>query len=102
MRGRDGGQKKHLVPSLCLIVLFLGFIVLYYGSFFGPRGQHANSALEYGSRISRSIGWSNGDNGEVGKSEESIFGQEDGEDGLIPKSFPVSAFRITISLPAYQ
>lgn len=99
MRGRDGGQKKHLVPSLCLIVLFLGFIVLYYGSFFGPRGQHANSALEYGSRISRSIGWSNSDNGEVGKSEESIFGQEDGEDGLIPKSFPVCDDRHSELIP---
>ncbi|KAJ8498656.1 hypothetical protein OPV22_009208 [Ensete ventricosum] len=75
------------------------FLVLYYGPFFGPRGQHANSALEYGSRISRSIGWSNGDNGEVGKSEESIFGQEDGEDGLIPKSFPVCDDRHSELIP---
>lgn len=92
MRGRDGGQKKHLVPSLCVVVLFIGFLVLYYGSFFGPRGQHANTALEYGSRISRSFGWSSIDNREVGESKESILGQEGGEDGLIPKSFPVSEF----------
>ena len=94
MRGRaDGGQKKHLVPPWCLMALILGFLFLYYGSFFGSRGQHTSSALEYGSRFSRSIGWSNDDSGEVGKSDESIIELDDGDGSLVPKSFPVSVCR---------
>lgn len=91
MRGRDGSQKKHLIPSLCLALLFFVFLVLYYGSYLSNRGRHANSALEYGSKISRSIGWISEDNAELGKSEDQIFTQNDGEEIVIPKSFPVSA-----------
>ncbi|CAL9097602.1 unnamed protein product [Musa acuminata var. zebrina] len=61
--------------------------------------KHANTALEYGSRISRSFGWSSVDNGEVGESKESILGQEGGEDGLVPKSFPVCDDRHSELIP---
>ncbi|KAJ8504907.1 hypothetical protein OPV22_005793 [Ensete ventricosum] len=98
-RGRDGGEKKHLVPSLCLAVLVLVFLVLYYGSFFGPQGQHVNSALEYGGKIKRSIGWSNDGNEEVGKSEEPIISQEDVDYNLAPKSFPVCDDRHSELIP---
>jgi len=89
MRGRaDGGERKNLVPWICAGVLFIVFLFLYYGSFFDPRGEHANSALEYGSRFSRSLGFSSEDDGEVSQSNESIFAEE-GDDTVL-KSIPVS------------
>lgn len=90
MRGRDGSQKKHLLPSLCVAFLFFVFLFLYYGSYLSNRGHHANNALEYGSKISRSIGWISENNAELGKSEDQIFAQNDEEEISIPKSFPVS------------
>lgn len=70
--------------------LVLGFLFLYYSSFFGPPGQH--TSLEYDSRFSRSISWSSDDSGEAGRSDESIFELEDIVDSLVPKSFHVSFF----------
>ncbi|KAJ6821414.1 putative methyltransferase PMT3 [Iris pallida] len=98
-RGRaDGGQKNHLVTTLCVMVVCLGLLFLYYGSFFGPRTQAANSALEYGSKFSRSLVWGSEDNGESGKAEESVLGEE-GDDNIIAKSFPVCDDRHSELIP---
>lgn len=92
MRGRaDGGQKKHLVPSICVILLVSGILFFYYG---GHQGHHASVALDYGTKFSRSLGWGSNDDGDVAKTDESAFGQEDGDENIIPKSFPVSDFLI--------
>ncbi|XP_039116784.1 probable methyltransferase PMT3 [Dioscorea cayenensis subsp. rotundata] len=100
MRGRgDGGQKRHLVPLICGGAVVLVFLFLYCGSFFGSGGQHANTALEYGSRFSKSLGWSSDENAEDGKSDESIFGSEGGADSALPKSFPVCDDRHSELIP---
>ena len=92
MRGRsDVGQKKRLITSVCVVALFLIFLYVYFGS-----QSHGESALEYGSQSLRKLGSSQlGGDDEAdlgGKQDESStkFGLEDGEDGIIPKSFPVS------------
>ncbi|XP_042387885.1 probable methyltransferase PMT3 isoform X1 [Zingiber officinale] len=99
MRGRDGSQKKHLLPSLCVAFLFFVFLFLYYGSYLSNRGHHANNALEYGSKISRSIGWISENNAELGKSEDQVFTQNDEEEISIPKSFPVCDDRHSELIP---
>ncbi|XP_072971077.1 probable methyltransferase PMT3 isoform X1 [Typha angustifolia] len=100
MRGRgDGGSKKHLIPTLCLMVLFVGVLVLFYGSLFGSRGQQGSAALEYGSRFSKSFGWGADENGEVGRSDESVFSQEAGGDNVIVKGFPVCDDRHSELIP---
>ncbi|KAM0941881.1 putative S-adenosyl-L-methionine-dependent methyltransferase [Dioscorea sansibarensis] len=100
MRGRgDGGQKRHLVPLVCGGAVVLVFLFLYCGSFFGSGGRHANTALEYGSRFSKSLGWSSDENADDGKSDESIFGLEDGADSAVPKSFPVCDDRHSELIP---
>ncbi|KAL0918434.1 hypothetical protein M5K25_010443 [Dendrobium thyrsiflorum] len=87
MRGRvDGGQKKHLVPSICVILLILGFLFIYFG---GHRGHHTSTALDYGTKFSRSLGWGSNDGGDATKTDESASGQEDGDEHITPKSFPV-------------
>ena len=93
MRGRsDGGQKKRLIASVCVVAIFLGFLYVYYGSIFGSTSRGA-AALEYGSRSLRKLGSSylGGDDDADGKQYESStkFGQEERED-VVPKSFPVS------------
>lgn len=96
MRGRgDGGQRRSLVPWICAAALFIVFLFLYYSSFFDPHGQHASSALEYGSRFSRSLGFGNDDEGEVAQSNEFIFGEE-GDDTIL-KSIPVSITLVSTS-----
>ncbi|KAJ0966499.1 hypothetical protein J5N97_023416 [Dioscorea zingiberensis] len=100
MRGRgDGGQKKHLVPIVCGGAVILVLLFLYCGSLFGSGGQHASTALEYGSRFSKTLGWSNDDSAEDGKSEESIFGVDDGADSVLLKSFPVCDDRHSELIP---
>lgn len=92
MRGRsDGTQKKRLITSLCVVAIFLGFLYAYYGSIFGSQ-SHGASAIEYGSRSLRKLGYLGGDDDTGGKQESStkLFGQEDGVDEITPKSFPVS------------
>lgn len=87
MRGRaEVGQKKHLVPSICVILLILGFLFIYFG---GHRGQHASVALDYGTKFSRSLGWGSNDDGDATKTDDSAFGQEDRDENVTPKSFPV-------------
>ncbi|ONK79604.1 uncharacterized protein A4U43_C01F8060 [Asparagus officinalis] len=98
MRGRaDGGQKKNLVPWICAAVLFIVFLFVYYGSFFDPQGQHASTALEYGSRFSRSLGFNIDDDGEVAQTNESIFGEEG--DSVALKSIPVCDDRHSELIP---
>ena len=94
MRGRsDGGQKKRLITSLCVVAIFLGFLYVYYGSIFGSSSRGA-AALEYGSRSLRKLGSSylGGDDDAEGKRYDSStkFGQEEGEEDVVPKTFPVS------------
>lgn len=98
MRGRsDGGQIKHLVSSLCVVVVFLGLLFLCFGSFFGPRKQHTGTALESVSKL-RS-GWGSDDDGGNSRSDESIFGQEGGDNSFMLKSFPVCDDRHSELIP---
>lgn len=94
MRGRsDGGQKKRLITSVCVVAVFLGFVYFYYGSIFGSQGRGA-SALEYGKSL-RKLGSSylGGDDEADAKQDDSTkFVQEDGGDDVVPKSFPVRLF----------
>ncbi|KAL6974932.1 hypothetical protein U1Q18_043418 [Sarracenia purpurea var. burkii] len=92
MRGRsDGGQKRRLITTVGVIAIFFVFLYVYFGSH-----SHGESALEYGSRSLRKIGSSylggDEDADRGSKQDESLtkFGLEDGEDSIIPKSFPVS------------
>lgn len=92
MRGRsDGSQKKRLITALCVIAVFLGFLYTYYGSIFGSQ-SHGTSALEYGSRSLRRLGYLGGDEDTEGKQESFAkqLDQEDVPDDITPKSFPVS------------
>ncbi|KAF3456770.1 hypothetical protein FNV43_RR01424 [Rhamnella rubrinervis] len=92
MRGRsDGVQKKRVITSLCIVAIFLGFLYVYYGSIFGSQNRGA-SALEYGSRSLRKLGYLGGDEDTDGK-------QEDGDDDIIPKSFPVCDDRHSELIP---
>lgn len=98
-RGRpDGAQKKKLLTSVCVVALFLVFLYVYYGS-----KNSGESALEYGSRSLRKLGSSylggDEDSDLGGKQDETStkFGLDDSEDGIIPKSFPVSVYT-TLSL----
>lgn len=94
MRGRsDGSQKKHLLTSVGLVIVFLVFLYVYFGS--QSRGE---SALEYGSRSLRKLGSSylGGDeDADLSKSDESKFTLDDVEDGITPKNFPVSSLLIS-------
>ncbi|XP_039136162.1 probable methyltransferase PMT3 [Dioscorea cayenensis subsp. rotundata] len=100
MRGRgDGGQKKHLLPLLCIGALVLVFLFMYYGSFFDSQELSTNTALEHGSKLSKSLSWSSDESGEDGKLEEFIFGQEHRDDNVIPKSYPVCDDRHSELIP---
>ncbi|XP_034685470.1 probable methyltransferase PMT3 [Vitis riparia] len=98
MRGRaDGSQRRRLLPSLCVVAIFLVFLYVYHGSIFGSQ-----KALEYGSRSLRKLGLTGDDDADLGsKLDESSskFGQEDGEDDVIPKSFPVCDDRHSELIP---
>ena len=89
MRGRaDGSQRKRLITSVCVVAIFLVFLYVYHGSIFGSQ-----KAFEYGSKSLRKLGLTGDEDSDVGsKLDESSskFGQEDGEDDVVPKSFPVS------------
>jgi len=90
MRGRsDGGQKKRLITTVCVVAIFLGFLYAYHGSIFGS----SNHAIEYGKSL-RKLGSSylGGDEDTEGNQDESShFGYSEGEDDVVPKSFPVSS-----------
>ncbi|XP_062109338.1 probable methyltransferase PMT3 [Humulus lupulus] len=98
MRGRsDGTQKKRLIISLCVVAIFLCFLYAYYGSIFGSQ-SHGASAIEYGSRSLRKLGYLGGDDSSDDKQESSakVF---DGDDGITPKSYPVCDGRHSELIP---
>lgn len=102
-RGRsDLSQKKRIITSLCVLGIFLGFLYVYHGSIFGSQ-SHGASALEYGSRSWRKLGSSylGGDEDNDSKQDESStkYGQEDGEEDVIMKSFPVCDDRHSELIP---
>ncbi|OAY65291.1 putative methyltransferase PMT8 [Ananas comosus] len=100
MRGRaDAAQSKKLVTSLCIVIVFVGLLFLYNGSFFGSKGQPASGAFEYRNKISRSLGWGSDDDGEVGKIDESIFAHEGGDNNVRLKNFPVCDDRHSELIP---
>lgn len=88
MRGRTDGSKKRLLTTFFFVAVFLLFLYLYFGS-----QSQGESALEYGSRSLRKLGSSylGGDEeSDLGiKQDDFKFGLDD-EDGIVPKSFPVS------------
>ncbi|KAL8104896.1 putative methyltransferase PMT8 [Apium graveolens] len=100
MRGRsDGSQKKRVLVSLGLVAIILLFVYLYFGS-----RSDGESALEYGSRSLKKFGSSylGGDEDTDGnKQDESSFklGLDDGEAGIVPKSFPVCDDRHSELIP---
>lgn len=101
-RRTDPAQKKRIITILCVLALFLVFLYAYYGSIFGSQSRGA-SALEYGSRSLRKLGSSylDGDEDNDGKLDESStkYGQEDGEDDVTVKSFPVCDDRHSELIP---
>ncbi|WOH12710.1 hypothetical protein DCAR_0832218 [Daucus carota subsp. sativus] len=101
MRGRsDGSQKKRLLTSLGVVAIILLCMYLYFGS-----RSDGESALEYGSRSLKKFGSSylGGDEDtDLGNKldESSIkLGLDDGEDGVVPKSFPVCDDRHSELIP---
>ncbi|KAL0392710.1 UNVERIFIED_CONTAM: putative methyltransferase PMT3 [Sesamum radiatum] len=99
-RGRsDGAQKKRLLTSVGILAVFLVFLYFYFGS-----KNPGESALEYGSRSLRKLGSSylGGDeDSDLGKQDESSakLSLDEGEDGIIPKSFPVCDDRHSELIP---
>lgn len=90
MRGRsDGLQKKRLITSVCVVVIFLVFLYAYYESLFSSQGHRA---LEYGGKSLRRLGSSylGGDDDSDGKHDNSSSKFGNDEDDVTPKSFPVS------------
>lgn len=85
-RGRsDGTQKKRLIATICVVAIFLGFLYAYYGSIFGNQDRGA-FALQHGSKSLSHYLMGNEDSEESTTSTE----QDDAEDGVVPKSYPVS------------
>lgn len=83
-RGRsDGTQKKRLIATIFVVAIFLGFLYAYYGSIFGNQ----DSALQHGSKSLSHYLMGNEDSDESSTTTE----QEDTEDDVIPKSYPVSS-----------
>lgn len=91
MRGRpDAAQKKRLVASLCVLVVVLCFLFVYYGSFFGF-GQGTTS-MEYGKawkKLGSSYLGGDDDSDFSGRQDDSVFKLDDGDDVTRPKSYPV-------------
>ncbi|KAH0861887.1 hypothetical protein HID58_079098 [Brassica napus] len=93
MRGRsDGGQKKRLIASICVVALFLCFLYMYYDS-----SSQGASALEYG-RSLRKLGSSylGGDDDDT-KQDGSVSNEEDSL--VVAKSFPVCDDRHSEIIP---
>lgn len=99
-RGRsDGSQKKRLVASVGAVALFLGFLYVFQGSIFGSQSS-GSSTVEYGKSLKRlGASYLGADDDADNKQEESTsLVQEDVEDDVKPKSFPV---RFCASLKFY-
>lgn len=93
MRGRsDGSQKKPWLTAVFVLGVLFVFLYVYFGS-----QSSGESALEYGSRSLRKLGSSylggdeDTDLGNKQDESSTIFRLDDGEDGISPKSFPVSS-----------
>lgn len=87
MRGRsDGLQKKHLITSVCIVMIFLVFLYAYYAY--------------CGSKSLRKLGSSylGGDDDDDVKQDESFSKWVDDEDDMTLKSFPVSCLLLKNSL----
>ena len=108
-------QRKRALTPLLVSVLFVGFLFVYYGSFFRPRLQRASGGYENGisdaetERYSRKLGSNGGEDDEDQNKGFSVLSDEDLKDGnaedetrlvnedffageisdAIPKSFPV-------------
>lgn len=81
-RGRaDGSQKKRLVASVLVLTIICGCVYLY-------SRKSGSSPLEYGSKSLRKFGSYLGSDEDTDESSSKL--DEDGEDGIIVKSFPVS------------
>ncbi|KAL3341021.1 hypothetical protein AABB24_025537 [Solanum stoloniferum] len=98
MRGRsDGAQKKRLWTFVGIGAVLVVFLYMYFGSKSG-----GESALEYGSRSLRKLGSSylgGDDNSDLSSGQEEKFGLEDGDGGIVPKSFPVCDDRHSELIP---
>ena len=82
-RGRaDANPKKRLITWIVVLVICCGCFYAYTRS-------HGSSALEYGSKSLRKIGSSYW-HGDEDSADSSAKLDEDGDDGVILKSFPVS------------
>ncbi|XP_021752128.1 probable methyltransferase PMT3 [Chenopodium quinoa] len=96
MRGRsDEVQKKRLVTALVSAAVVLCFLYVYQGSIFGSQSSGA-TALEYGSKSLRKLGWG-GD--EDADDISSKFSLDDADDGIMVKSFPVCDDRHSELIP---
>ncbi|KAG7013483.1 putative methyltransferase PMT8 [Cucurbita argyrosperma subsp. argyrosperma] len=94
-RGRsDGTQKKRLIATICVVAIFLGFLYAYYGSIFGNQ-DHGAFALQRGSKSLSHYLMGNEDSEESTTSAE----QDDAEDGVVPKSYPVCDDRHSELIP---
>ncbi|KAF6154765.1 hypothetical protein GIB67_032377 [Kingdonia uniflora] len=98
MRGRsDGVQKKQLITALCVIAIFIGFIYVYYESFFGSQVHNGASTLrKFGSSY---LGGDEEDVDPGTKHDEQappIFGVDD---VALPRSFPVCEDRHSELIP---
>ncbi|XP_055813707.1 probable methyltransferase PMT3 [Solanum dulcamara] len=98
MRGRsDGAQKKRLLTSVAVVAVFVVVLYFYFGS-----KSNGESALEYGSRSLRKLGSSylgGDDDSDLSIKQDEKFGLEDGEDGIVSKSFPVCDDRHSELIP---
>ncbi|XP_010556908.1 PREDICTED: probable methyltransferase PMT8 [Tarenaya hassleriana] len=101
MRGRpDGGQKKRLITLVCVVALLVCFVYMYYGS-----SNQGASALQYGRSLrklgSSYLGGDDDDGDDANKQEESVakFGQVDGDNDAVPKTFPVCDDRHSEIIP---
>ncbi|CAM9000561.1 unnamed protein product [Rhodiola kirilowii] len=86
----DGSQKTRLITSLCVVAIVLGF--LYF--FLGPDGSQSSGATAL-----RKIGSTYLGGDEDVDVTESTTGQEDVDDNVTPKSYPVCDDRYSELIP---
>ncbi|KAF5192514.1 S-adenosyl-l-methionine-dependent methyltransferases superfamily protein, partial [Thalictrum thalictroides] len=96
-RGRaDGVQKKRLITFLCVVAITLGIVYFYDGSFGSQVHNGASSLRKLGSSYLGGDDSSDSDS----KDETTFkFGLEDGEDGMVPRSYPVCDDRHSELIP---
>ncbi|KAK1309039.1 putative methyltransferase PMT3 [Acorus calamus] len=99
MKGRaDATQKKRLITSLSVVVVFVIFLFLYYGPFFDGE-QHGQSAHEF-TRAILPFGLGGDENAEMRADDSiSVFSLDEGDDALVTKSFPVCDDRHSELIP---